>query len=442
MKKLFTKSVKEIGLKVSRSLFPFLLFLLCLPASNFAQLYPGTVDVGIFESTTPGQMEIRIRPTDNNTFDMTNMQFAIKWAEGSNNITVNTPWPIPSLIYNVNPQGSPILDNGYYYQIFASAGSSGPQNWPAGVEILVATFTYSENCGEFEIADDAWVYANNAQFYFEILGFPCTGTIYEPIVNNCGGTPLSVIASAVPDNVCAGDLVQLDAIGSGGLGTYTYCWYSNPPGFTSNYVNPTVNPMVTTTYIVSVDDGVTMAYDSVEVIVNPNPFADAGGDQTICEGSCATLSASGGISFMWNIGETTGDIYVCPMTTTNYTLTVTDINGCTASDEAVVNVNFTPVAGITGETQICMGACATLTASGGVSYEWSNGETTDMITVCPTTITLYTVTVTDANGCTDDAYVEVWFKADPIADAGPDVTICENTCTTLTASGGTDYLWS
>ena len=67
MKKLFTKSVKEIGFKVFKNLLPLSLFLFLLPNMSFAQLYNGTVDVGIFEATAPNTIEIRIRPTEANS---------------------------------------------------------------------------------------------------------------------------------------------------------------------------------------------------------------------------------------------------------------------------------------------------------------------------------------------------------------------------------------
>lgn len=66
---------------------------------------------------------------------------------------------------------------------------------------------------------------------------------------------------------------------------YTYEWTSMPVGFTSSLSNPTVNPSLTTTYFLKVTSGPgCIAYDTVVVTVNPSPVANAGPDQTICSG--------------------------------------------------------------------------------------------------------------------------------------------------------------
>ena len=86
------------------------------------------------------------------------------------------------------------------------------------------------------------------------------------------------------------------------------------------------------------------------------------------------------------------------VTAGTYTVTVTDANGCEDTETATVTENPLPTAVITGNLSYCAGGNTTLTASGGVSYEWSNGDLTAATTVTAGT---YTVTVTDANGCED-----------------------------------------
>ncbi|MCP4082770.1 MAG: hypothetical protein GY743_21285, partial [Planctomycetaceae bacterium] len=182
--------------------------------------------------------------------------------------------------------------------------------------------------------------------------------------------------------------------------------------------------------------------DDVIVTVNPVPQADAGPDVAVCDGECTTLTASGGINYLWSNSATAPSIDVCPSNTTTYIVTVTDANGCTASDDVIVTVNPLPVADAGPDVAVCLGDCTLLTASGGVSYFWSNQETTASIDVCPNTATTYTVTVTDANGCTDSDDVTVSINPNPTAEAGKDVAICNGDCTLLTAIGGQTYLWS
>jgi hypothetical protein len=87
---------------------------------------------------------------------------------------------------------------------------------------------------------------------------------------------LNLVVTATPDTICAGDSVQLNASATGGSGSYSYSWTSDPPGFSSNNKAPVVTPLLTTTYIADVNDGTNSRKDSVTVSVNPGPTANAG----------------------------------------------------------------------------------------------------------------------------------------------------------------------
>jgi hypothetical protein len=183
--------------------------------------------------------------------------------------------------------------------------------------------------------------------------------------------------------------------------------------------------------------------DDVIVTVNPLPAANAGADIEICQDESVTLTAAnGGNTYVWNTGQTSRSITVSPENTTTYTVTVTQ-NGCSASDDVTVTVKPRPAINAGSDVEINLGESTTLTASGDGTFLWSTGEETQSLTVSPTETTTYTVTAT-LNGCTnsDSIRVTVVEPGDVIANAGEDVTICENETVTLTASGGTNYLWS
>jgi hypothetical protein len=101
-----------------------------------------------------------------------------------------------------------------------------------------------------------------------------------------------LVVEASDELVCSGNSVQLNAIPSGGTGSYTFNWYSVPPGFTSNIANPQVVPDVSTLYFAQVVHEGESLTASVYVEVVLPPESAAGGDQTICADDVAQLNGS------------------------------------------------------------------------------------------------------------------------------------------------------
>jgi len=180
------------------------------------------------------------------------------------------------------------------------------------------------------------------------------------------------------------------------------------------------------------------------VTVHALPVADAGINQSICFGSSATLTATGGSSYSWSpAGLNTAVINVSPSSNTTYTVTVTDTNGCSSSSNVTVSVNPLPVANAGPDKSICAGASVTLNATGGLSYSWNpTGSTNSSINVSPVSTTDYVVLITDANGCQQQDTVRVAVHALPVVSAGPDQTICVGSTISITATGATSYSWN
>ena len=181
----------------------------------------------------------------------------------------------------------------------------------------------------------------------------------------------------------------------------------------------------------------------VTVNALPTVAVAANGPLTFCQGGSVTLTASGGTSYAWsNSTATTPSITVT--TSGSYTVTATNANGCFAtSAPVVVNVLALPNAAIASTgSNICLGNTTTLTASGGVSYSWSNGAPTASITV--NNSNTYTVTVTGANGCTATASNVVTVNANPavVVTANAPLTFCQGGSVTLSATGAASYVWS
>jgi photosystem II stability/assembly factor-like uncharacterized protein len=176
---------------------------------------------------------------------------------------------------------------------------------------------------------------------------------------------------------------------------------------------------------------------SAIVTENTLPTANAGADVTVtCTTPSATLTATGGGTYAWNNGATQGGS-VSPTTTTTYTVTVTGTNGCTATDAVVVTANKTAPTASIAVTNNCGNSVLDLTTNG-TSFLWSNGTTTEDITVSNTAS--YTVTVTGSNACTATASGSSAPKAVPTASIAV-TNNCGNSVLDLTTNGSS-FLWS
>ncbi len=247
--------------------------------------------------------------------------------------------------------------------------------------------------------------------------------------------PASITAGG-PLSFCEGSSVTLTA-NSGS----SYLW-SNGATTQSITVNSSGNFTVTVTQA----GGCTDLSPATIVTMNPNPQADitANGATTFCEGNQVILTASAGNSWLWNNGATTQSITVTA--TGNYSVTVTGAGGCTATSAATpvtVNVNPPAIISASGATTFCEGGSVTLTANAGNSWLWSNGATTQSITVSSTAS--LTVAVTQNGGCiSQSATTNVTANPNPVADisANGPTSFCQGSNVILTASPGNSWLWS
>jgi len=185
-------------------------------------------------------------------------------------------------------------------------------------------------------------------------------------------------------------------------------------------------------------------------------------DGTICLGASATLTASGGSSYAWSTGATTASINLSPSTTTLYTVTVTNANGCTANASQTLTVNSLPTATIditetsgfvNNDGIVCSGDSIMLIPSSATAngYVWSEGESSATIQLNPTQTTTYTVYFYDSNNCENYQDVTITVNELPtitisVAESSGltnnDGIVCIGDAVYLTANGGTFHTWS
>jgi len=169
-----------------------------------------------------------------------------------------------------------------------------------------------------------------------------------------------------------------------------------------------VSPLEETTYALTVtaEDGCTASKDVVVSIKNP-AIINIGNDTSICNGSSSLLSIgientdTSIISYEWNTLDTLSTITVQPSITSTYMLTVTYSNTCIDADTAIVTIVKPELLNPYGDTTICYGDSIMLEASTGVSFNWSTGDTTQLVKKIFVDTTEISVIILTQEGCQD-----------------------------------------
>ena len=281
-----------------------------------------------------------------------------------------------------------------------------------------------------------------------LLVSPQVLTVYSVAVSDgtCfGNGTVAINALPVPTinatpsltTVCSGNMVALNA--TGGI---SYTWSPGNLGGAS----VTMTPNSPTAYQVTGSNSVgCMAFANVAVITNPNPTINLVVNQNlICSGTQVNLVAGGANTYTWYNGANTNSIAVNPTTSTIYTVTGAT-NSCVTSATAAISV-FIPTLSITGNTSICNGQSATLSASGGNMYNWSNGFTSTVVLVNPTSSTIYSVAaLTNSSGinCPSSASFQVIVNPLPSLTLTPArIVMCRGESNSITVSGAATYVWN
>ncbi|MFN5293120.1 MAG: gliding motility-associated C-terminal domain-containing protein, partial [Flavobacteriia bacterium] len=245
--------------------------------------------------------------------------------------------------------------------------------------------------------------------------YGCTGTSAATVVNF--SEPLTPTFNQVTP-ICYNGTFSLPTTSINGIsGTWS----------------PTINPLATTTYTFTPSSGQCANTAQMTVTVNPLPIptVTANGPLTFCQGSSVVLTATGGGTYVWNLnGAVIPNATSSSLTATqagNYTVTVTNANGCSATSSVqVLTVNPLPQPTITasGAVNLCQGQSITLSTGTFDSYLWSSGQISSSITV--STAGTYSVNVT-SGGCTGTSNtIVVTINPVPAAAISGTATVCEN----------------
>ena len=311
--------------------------------------------------------------------------------------TVTIDVPIPTV-------NSPSICGGMAATLTASGGTS--YHWSTGASTTSIT---TATAGTYTVtATD---------------GIGCTATASGTATAHA--LPIPTVNNA---SICSGTSATLIATGGS-----TYLWNTGS-GATS--ISP--SPLTNTTYTVTATNAfgcTASASGTVTVKALPTPTVNS---PSICAGNTATLTATGGGTYLWNTGAATASI--TSTTSGTYNVTVTGVNSCSATASGTVTVNsLSPSISVTAA---CSGSLSTLTASGGSSYVWNTGATTASIS--SSTASTYTVTATGATGCTVSVSAAAVIKPTPSVSISTNTPVCLASPATMTAtvSGSTSYSYS
>jgi gliding motility-associated-like protein len=279
-----------------------------------------------------------------------------------------------------------------------------------------------------------------------ILNYACgSDTIQQNItIASCGFFTTSVPTNILCNGACTGTATATPASGTS---PYTYSWNTTPIQNTQVATN-----LCAGTYTVTVTDATNATATSVVTVTQlPAMTITTTTTASTCQnnnGSATVATVNGGTAtytYLWTPGGGTGitENNLAPGT---YTVTITDANGCTKTATATVlqtSGTLVTTVATTGSSCISNTGSATASTNGGnpaYTYVWSPGGGAG-VTINNLAPGTYTVSVTDASGCTTTASATVIAIGAPTATVSPDITIGIGASTVLVAGGGGTYTW-
>ncbi len=380
--------------------------------------------VNILECTAEAYAGEDVVLRDNKSAQLTaNESAAYMWNNGETTQTINV---------------SPVQDQSYSVTITDENGCYAKDD----VTVFVSACNVGTPCDDF----DASTYDDQLGEDCECFGFPCHMDVEVE-----GNSKIS-----------AGESTTLTA--EGGV---SYFWNNGMRGRSI-----TVSPVATTEYSVIIINSNGCEETAYITVVINEPACEVGapcnddndstyddqlgedcecfgfpcymdvevsGNVTIVLGESATITAEGGVDYIWDNGMTGPSITVAPSITTQYAVTILGTNNC-EENASVTIVVIEPVCEVgtpcnddndstyddqlgedcecfgfpcdmdvevSGNVTIVLGESATIIAEGGIDYVWDNGMTGPSITVAPSVTTQYAVTILGTNNCEENASVTV-----------------------------------
>jgi gliding motility-associated-like protein len=303
--------------------------------------------------------------------------------------------------------------------------------------ILHAGNKYATYLWQDGSTDSLFTVTQPGQYWVRVTD-SCTNVFSDTILVS-PAAPIAISAGA-DRQICPKDTIRIEAT----PGFLNYQWSPSYNISTVSNFSVLVSPLVDTSYtLVAEKTPGCFAYDTVRVSVFRVPAINLGPDLAFCNGDSAVLNADPGFAnYTWSNGSHGTQLTI--KSVGSYSVTGTTSDGCYARDTVrVVQVFSLPTPQLDQDPVLCVGEVKNLDpGSGYTSYLWNTGSTSQSLPVSG--IGVYTVQVTDNNGCKGEAHSTInRMQNVPSSFLGPDTAICNYGIVTLKPiTSYNNYLWN
>lgn len=387
--------------------------------------------------------------------------------EGDAMISLNNQ----TLNFKIRKQGSTYIydnsspSNPIFYQLDAWHEASHPSRWSDDFNIEAELYDNSNVTYNLKTTVPAGTQAGDYRNFTTCITFPNNQTSFTPIeyqinIRKTAQSTMYFWVHARSRSGQTGMSVSMDNGSSKNIGCINdtnWVWYrldgctqqpilfnSLSVGSHTLRITPSNSMLEIDKIVLAVSPSTGFSPQGANCNAGGSAIISANGPTSFCQGGSVMLTASAGTSYLWSTGATTQSINV--NSTGNYVVTVQNGSSCAGvSAPLTVTVSSSPAASITanGPTSFCQGGSVTLTASSGSSYLWSNGATSQSISV--STTGNYSVRVSVSSGCSAVSIPEtvvVHVPSTPVISTSGSTTLNPGQTVMLTSSPAVSYLWT
>ena len=338
----------------------------------------------------------------------------------------------------------------------ATYASSSPSNCAYASMTLSASGanTYTWSASWFSVASATKVLSAVADCY-TVTGTSSVGCTSSAVLCTTVQAGPSLTLTSSSPSVCVGGSVTLNATGG-----VSYTWTAGGPPTVISNSSSAIGVITGTTFfsntftVTSTDLSGCETSTYIAVGLSPSPVIGLSyatnnlyNPNIACQSTGVSFAASGATSYTWEPGLFMGaNVVFYPLANTCYTV-YGDNGGCAGSAVSCITVVPSPTLTVAGTTVACLGSPITLGVSGAGNYTWWSGastQTQSAFSFTPSAAGSYTWSVGGINnsGCGTTVLGIVTINPLPMITISGNSTVCMGLTNTLSAAGGTSYLWS